>query len=182
MNFAEKLLRSAYGRPFFQMITGKPVPKELHCDIHEVLVVDKGIVQACIKDIQHAFSYFEILQKELHVPTSHSDNSSRFMENISNQAKALVAAEPSEFGQCFSQVVIRVINSIAESKHMIITGAQIREMAMRPSSQFFQDNEGRIKRSMRDNRMRQAAIVAALIMAKRGVVTIVSTQNFSTQN
>ena len=65
---------------------------------------------------------------------------------------------------------------------MILPVAQIKEMAIRPRCQFFQNDEGKIKRSVRENRMRQAAIVAALLVAKKGVGTIVSSKKFSTQN
>ena len=54
-------------------------------------------------------------------------------------------------------------------------------MAIRPCAQFFQE-DGNIKRSVSENRMRQAAMVAALVMAVHGVASIISTQNFSTQN
>ena len=180
MNFGEKLLRSAYGRPFFEMITGMRVPTNLYCDVHDVLVIDKGIVDASIKDIQHTFCCYEVLQKELH--QFENKNLNTFTDKLSTEAQKLVEQEQHKFGRCFSEVVIRVINSIAESKAMRLTVAQIREMAMRPASQFFQNKGGKIKKSVRENRMRQAAIAAALLMVNRGVATIVSTLNFSTQN
>ena len=67
INAGEKFLRSTYGRPLYKMMTGKEVPKEMWCDIDDILVIDKGIVDACMKDIQHTFSCYERLQKSLHV-------------------------------------------------------------------------------------------------------------------
>ena len=45
-----------------------------------------------------------------------------------------------------------------------------------------QDNSGNIRQSIRDNRMRQSAIVTALILVSKGLATIVSSKKFSTQN
>ena len=85
MNFGEKLLRSPYGRPFYQLITGKRVPKELYSDIHDVLVIDKGIIEACTKDIEHTFCCYEILQKQLHM--TGQKNTSNLTEKLSSRKK-----------------------------------------------------------------------------------------------
>ena len=64
---------------------------------------------------------------------------------------------------------------------MARTGAQVMDLAMRACLQFMQDKAGNIKQSIRDNRMRQAAIITALMLASKGLATIVSTKRFSTQ-
>ena len=63
MNACEKLLRSAYGRPMYTMITEKKVPTELWCDIDDMLIIGKGIIEACVKDIGHTFCCYELTPK-----------------------------------------------------------------------------------------------------------------------
>ena len=53
MNVFEKVLCSPYGRPWYKMITGKEVPRALWCDIFDILVVEKGVLEATSKDIKH---------------------------------------------------------------------------------------------------------------------------------
>ena len=180
MNVGKKVPRSAYGRPLYKMITGKDVPKELWCDIDDVLMIDKGIVEASMKDIEHTFCCYEHLQKEIHVGVS--KGISRFTEDLSSPAKKIISDGTKPFGKSITEVVIRVINCIADSKRMTWTVAEVVDLAIRPCSQFMQDKSGNIKQSVRDNRMRQAAIVSALMLANKGLVTIISTKRFSTQN
>ena len=158
MNFCEKLLRSAYGRPFYKMITGVEIQRKLWADIHEVLVIDKGIVEASCKDIEHTFCCYEYLQKEIH--PLEGNNISRFTQVLSSPAQKLVSEEAMPFARSFSQVVIRVINAICESGMMVFSVAQIKQISLRPSTQFFQ-NFGNISKTVLDFRVRQSAFVAA---------------------
>jgi len=163
MNFGEKLIRSPYGRPYFKMITGLDVPRDMWTDINEALVIDKGVVEASIKDIEHTFCCYEYLQKELH--TSTEAKISRFTEVLSSPAQKLVSEEAGTLGRCFSQVVIRVMNAISESNSMVLSVSQIKELSLRPSTQFFQ-KLGSITKTIREIRMKQAGFVAAYLMAR----------------
>ena len=125
-------------------------------------MIDKGIVEACMKDIEHTFCCYEYLQRELHI--SSGSSISRFTELLSTPARRLVSDEDLPFARNFSQVVIRVINSIAESSLMVLPVSKIKEMVIRPSTQFFQ-TVGNIEKSVREIRMKQAGFVSACIMA-----------------
>ena len=179
MNFCEKLLRSAYGRHFYKMITGVEVPREMWCSINEVLVIDKGIVEPSMKDIEQIFFCYDYLQLGLHI--GKSDRINRFTEELATPLKNVVADEELPFGKSFSEVVFRVIIAIAESDKMILSVSEIRDLALRPTSQFLQD-EGAIGRSTREIKMKQVAFIAAFVLTVTGICTIVSTKNFSTQH
>lgn len=132
-------------------------------DIHDVLVIDKGVVEASCKDIEHTFCCFEYLQNQMH--NSEGNDITRFTEVLSSPAQKLVSEEKMPFGRCFSQVVIRMINAICESGAMVLSVAQIKQISLRPSTQFFQ-SLGNISKTVRDFRMRQSAFVAAYLMAR----------------
>ena len=50
MNIFEKLLCSPYGRPWYEMITGRKVKRALWSSIWEMLVVEKGVLEAKVED------------------------------------------------------------------------------------------------------------------------------------
>ena len=112
MNFGENLIRSAYGRPFFKMVTGSEIPDKDLTDLNDVLVVNVGIVEACFKDIEYTFCCYEYLPRHLRIGTG-TNIISRFAEQLSTPARKLVAEEEIPSGKYFSRAVIRVINSIA---------------------------------------------------------------------
>ena len=111
-----------------------------------MLVIDKGIVEACMKDIEETFYSYEYLQREIHDPSP--KRISRFTERLSSPAKRLVSEVELPFARCFSQAVIRVIISIAESSDMILSVSQIKQMSIRPCTQFFQ-SDGNITRTIK---------------------------------
>ena len=160
------------------MITGVEVPREKWCSINEVLVIDKGIVEASMKDIEQTFFCYDFLQRGLHFGIS--GGISRFTEELSTPLKNVVADGEFPFGKSFSEAVFRVIIVIAESDKMMLTVSEIRDLALRPTSQFLQDDGG-ICRSTREIKMKQVAFIAAFVLNVTGIGTIVSTKNFSTQ-
>ena len=118
---------------------------------------------ASINDIQHKLCCYEHLQKELHI--SNGTRINRFTELLSSPAQKLVSEEEGPFGRCFSQVVIRVMIAIAESDAMVLPVSQIKEMSLRPSTQFFQ-TLGKINKTILEIRMRQSAFVAAYLISR----------------
>ena len=92
-----------------------------------------------------------------------------------------MSEEEQPFGRKFSEVVMRVIISIAEANSMEHSVSQIKEIALRPVSQFLQKHGGN-DRTIREMQMKQAGFVAALVLVHSGLATIVSTKNFSTQH
>ena len=134
-----------------------------------------------MKDIELSNTCYEFLQKELH--SGKGGHISRFTEHLSTPAKKLISEENQPFGKNISEAVMRVVISIAECNSMELSGAQIKEMAIRPVSQFLQNRGGGGNvRTIRTMQMKQAAFLAALIMSVNGFATIVSTKNFSTQH
>ena len=83
-------------------------------------------MEACIKDIEHTFFSYEYLQKEVHLASGKSI--SRFTEELSSPTKKLVSEVETPFARYFSQAVVRVVMSIAESNAMILSVAQIKEI------------------------------------------------------
>ena len=53
MNIFEKLLCSPYGRPWYQMITGKTVKRALWSSMWDMLVVEEGVLEATVEDAKH---------------------------------------------------------------------------------------------------------------------------------
>ena len=100
MNFGEKLIRSAYGRPFFKIVTGSEIPEKDQTDLNNVLVVNVGIVEACFNDIEYTFCCYEYLQRQLHIGTG-TNIISRFAEKLSTPARKLVAEKEVPFGKYF---------------------------------------------------------------------------------
>ena len=66
MNAFEKLICSPYGRPQYKVITGKEVPEESWSDIFDVLVIERGILEAAVRDVKHDLQAYEYMQKGLH--------------------------------------------------------------------------------------------------------------------
>ena len=105
---------------------------KLWTDINETLVIDKGIVEASMKDIEHTFCCYEFLQKQLHV--SAGAKIRRFTELLSSPAQKLVSEDAGPFGRCFAQVVIRVMIGIAESSAMVLSVSQVKSQYWQPGS------------------------------------------------
>ena len=53
MNIFEKLLSSPYGRPWYEMITGKTVNRAHWSSVWDMLVVEKGVLEATTEDAKH---------------------------------------------------------------------------------------------------------------------------------
>ena len=50
---AEKLMCSAYGRPWVKLILGYDIPRDMWTDIFDCLVIEKRFIEAAVEDIKH---------------------------------------------------------------------------------------------------------------------------------
>lgn len=178
MNTAEKILRSPYGRPWYRMITGKSVPEELHCSIYECLVIDKGIIEACAADIQHDLYAYEFLIKGMQLqPSDGSCN----LNVLSSPLREKIMNESNNLGRNINESVYSIINDICLSSKMNFSSQELKEITERHVSLFFQDGSGIIKRRLLNLRIKQCALIAAVLISRLGIGSVISSGNFNVQ-
>ena len=178
MNLMEKLLCSPFGRPQYTLITKKEVPVDLHCDVYEMLVIKKKVLEAAVEDAKHDLQAYDYIQKHMH--STSTNPFMNFAQKFTDAAKKMICNEKTAFGRQLTKAMLALIMEICACKSPVISQPELRNLASRPSSLYFQENR-KIREKILGLRNRQLSMITVLYAQKEGIGSISSTRNFHQQ-
>ena len=104
----------------------------------------------------------------------------RFSETFSSGAESIIHDENDEFGKRLTKAMIVLTNEICASSKIILTLTELRDLAIRPCSLYFQE-KNKITQKVLNYRMRQICFITVIASQQKGIGSVISTTNFHSQ-